>query len=340
MKRRASFPNYRLVDREAIGTLNSRMKRLGRLYWKAQKHAWDGPTVLDGLLKKHGGIQVPDDIRASLGKIFAIILWGELAAWKVSVELAEMSDQPELKMALTAQAFDEARHFYVMRDYLLELGGEIPHLDNFIETTLTVLIESKVMSHKVVGTQLLVENVALMLFKRIAEQRIEPVLADLLPFFSRDEARHVAVGALCLPDLLLKMGPTDTLQLWFFQVSMIYCIAASAMSQADHFKAVGMDLNDLLQVLLRFQRELMHKIVATPEEKKRIGRAIWTFEDLAEYSIVGDLEATVNFLDPNRRNDLNFVERFGTRLLDGLNRRMHGLLGYALRVRRFVPTMN
>jgi hypothetical protein len=38
------------------------------------------------------------------------LMWGELAAWIVAVELAEHIDEPDAKMAVTSQVFDEARH--------------------------------------------------------------------------------------------------------------------------------------------------------------------------------------------------------------------------------------
>ena len=39
---------------------------------------------------------------------------------------------------------------------------------------------------------------------RVAIAQVEPVLSDLMPYFERDEARHVGLGVLYLPKLLAK----------------------------------------------------------------------------------------------------------------------------------------
>ena len=100
-------------------------RRLGkceRIYHRGQEMAWDGKDILPMLLAKHGGIQIAPEKKQALERVFAIIMWGELAAWKISAQLADGLVPLEAKMAATSQAFDEARHFYVMHDYLRELG--------------------------------------------------------------------------------------------------------------------------------------------------------------------------------------------------------------------------
>src|SRR5437660_1166780 len=126
MRRVASFPPYDLLAQEAIRDTESKMERLERIYHVAQRNAWQGHEILKGLVAKHGTPAIPDRKKEAIARIFTIILWGELAAWIVSADLAERIDDVEAKMAATSQAFDEARHFYVMRDYLLGLGIDLP----------------------------------------------------------------------------------------------------------------------------------------------------------------------------------------------------------------------
>ena len=52
--------------------------------------------------------------------------------------------------------------------------------------------------------QLLVESTAVVMFRQIAEAKLEPVLTDLLYYFERDEARHVGLGVLTLPEVLVR----------------------------------------------------------------------------------------------------------------------------------------
>src|SRR5688500_16164646 len=89
-----------------------RAVKLANLYHRGQELAWDGRATLDDLLKKHGGIQLDPSMRQPLGVIFGVIMWGELAAWKISLQLADKIPELEPKMAATSQAHDEARHFY------------------------------------------------------------------------------------------------------------------------------------------------------------------------------------------------------------------------------------
>src|SRR5207244_12699106 len=109
------FPPYRLGSAAYIDEARGKFAKLERLYQIAQSRSWNGKEVLADLLKRHGGIQVEPHQRGPLARIFSLILWGELAAWMISADLAERLDDVEAKMAATSQAFDEARHFDTMR---------------------------------------------------------------------------------------------------------------------------------------------------------------------------------------------------------------------------------
>src|SRR4051812_24879297 len=103
------WPNYRLLDRDYLEEAKAKSERLERLYHVGQKQAWDGKELLAGLLQKHGGVHLARDKRQALANIFSLILWGELAAWNISADLALQLEDPSAKMAATGQAFDEAR---------------------------------------------------------------------------------------------------------------------------------------------------------------------------------------------------------------------------------------
>ena len=59
------------------------------IYHRAQEKIWDGRDVLRDLIAKHGTPSLPLDKERALQNIFAVILEGELAAWKISLQLAE-----------------------------------------------------------------------------------------------------------------------------------------------------------------------------------------------------------------------------------------------------------
>ena len=257
----APFPPYRLIERDYLAEAQEKHARLERLYHNTQKQAWDGRAVLKMLLEKHGGVkQLPADRKAAIARVFSVILWGELAAWNVSADIAEALDDVEAKMAASGQVFDEARHFYTMRDYLLELGIEIPPLDAYTRAILIDVLETTSLTEKLIGMQLLVENVAVNLFRAVAKSGIEPVLSELMPYFERDEARHVGLGVLYLPGHLAKLSRLESMRLQLFQVKVNTFIVWGTILLRDSFEALGIDLHDVFTHGLKSQLEIFQQM--------------------------------------------------------------------------------
>ncbi len=238
---RESFPPYELADRDLVASTEEQTRKLARLYHVAHEKAWDGRAVLAELVAKHGGIRVPEDKREALGRIASVLLWGELAAWSISADLALRLEDPAAKMAATSQVFDEARHFYVLRDYLWQAGIPVPRLGGYSRRLLVNLLETENLLHKLVGMQLMVENVALCLFKMIAAAGIEPVLSDLLYYYERDEARHVGLGALALPAILPGLSDLDAGRLWLFQLRIQLLMVGGGLTMRTAFAELGID---------------------------------------------------------------------------------------------------
>jgi len=216
----------KIVDQSLI-SLEERTRSLEileNIYHRGQDKIWDGKAVLEELIAKHGEIHIlPSSKQEAIRNIFAVILWGELAAWKVSLQLAERLDEIEAKMAATSQAHDEARHFYVMRDYL-QLYGTIPTgIPRPVEKSLSMVLSTDCLAKKLLGMQLMVEPIALTIFQEIRKARPEPVLADLLEYFERDEARHVALGIHFLPRVVKQLNPIQLVSLigWQFRLFML-----------------------------------------------------------------------------------------------------------------------
>jgi hypothetical protein len=249
------FPPYHLLERDYIAEAEAKFSRVERLYHVGQQKAWDGRTVLAELIDRHGGIHVPPEKRDALAQVFSVILWGELAAWSIAADLALMLDEPAAKMAATSQAHDEARHFYVMRDYLLALGGELPPVDGYTAVVLNDLLETHRLADKLLGMQLIVETTALTLFRMVAQARIEPVISDLMPYYERDEARHVGLGVMYLPELLRKAGPFETTRLRVLQLKIITLIGWGTHLKRPYFDALGIDANKAMQYGNRLVQE-------------------------------------------------------------------------------------
>ena len=252
-----AWPPYHLMRRDYLAEAEKKYAKLERLYHVGARNAWDGKKVLSELMAKHGGIRLDAHKKRALAEIFSTILWGELAAWSISADLALQLEDTEAKMAATSQVFDEARHFYVMRDYLLALDVEIPPLDGYTHTVLTELLDTERLVDKLLGMQLIVESVAVTLFRSVAQAGVEPVLSELMPYFERDEARHVGLGVLYLPKLLAKLGPIEAARLKMKQLKIVTLIGWGTHLKKCHFETLGMDNNDGFRRGTRLQREVL-----------------------------------------------------------------------------------
>jgi hypothetical protein len=249
--------------------------KLRNIYHRGQDLAWDGREVLTELLDKHGGIRVPDELRRPLSKVFEIILWGELAAWKISAQLADALVPLDAKMAATSQAHDEARHFYVMHDYLAALGYRATGIDPLAQRVLDLTLETTNIAHKLLGMQLMIETVALTIFQEVRERRIEPVLADLLVYYEKDEARHVGLGTQYLPALMRPMSPTERLGVLAFQLRLVFWVLASLKKMEPDLRALGIRPPDLVRKGHAKQLAAFEEVWAnTPGDRAEVNRAI------------------------------------------------------------------
>jgi hypothetical protein len=262
-KPRDQFPPYELGDPSIIGLAQARTDTVARIYHKGHEQAWDGRTVLDDLVAKHGGINFPADKREAFSQIASVLLWGELAAWSISADLALKLEDTPAKMAASSQVFDEARHFYVLRDYLWRAGLPVAKLGGWSRRLLVELLETENLLYKVVGMQLLVESTAVVMFRKIADAKLEPVLTELLYYFERDEARHVGLGVLTLPAVLEGLSDREALSLWWFQTKMQLEMIASGMTINPAFATLGIDPADMNLEGFRYHNEIMRRMKKT-----------------------------------------------------------------------------
>ena len=86
-----------------------------------------------------------------------------------------------------------------MRDYLLALDVEMPPLDGYTHTVLTELLETDRLVDKLLGMQLIVESVAVTLFRSVAQAGVEPVLsrAHALLRARRSAPRRASASSTC-----------------------------------------------------------------------------------------------------------------------------------------------
>jgi hypothetical protein len=195
---------------------------LEKVYHKGQEKIWDGRKTLDDLLEKYPNLDIDNTQATALKNILAIILWGEYVAWNVSSEMSAKFVEQGPKMAAVSQAHDEARHFYVMKDYLEKRLNYKP--ETLFKAALRVLEEvsnTNCMAKKLLGLQLMIEPVAITIFRFVRKSNIDPILSELLEYYEKDEARHIALGVKYLPSLIKKMSFLKKVSFVMWQIRLI-----------------------------------------------------------------------------------------------------------------------
>ncbi len=218
-----------------------RQDRLQSIYHRGQALAWDGQAVLSELLQKHGGIKLRQEQRVAVGSVIGVLMWGELAAWKIASQLADSLVPLGPKLAATSQAHDEARHFYVLHDYLAEIGFVPQPLDRQTRMLLDGVLTTHDPLFKVMGMQLMIEALALTIFQALRESQAEPVLCELLRYFEKDEARHVGLGLQYLPTELPKISKWKEKRLLAFQVQLLLAALLELKALEPHMRVLGVD---------------------------------------------------------------------------------------------------
>ena len=216
-----------------------RADKLGNIYHRGQDLAWRGQKVLAELLAKHGGVQLRPEARPALGYVLGVLMWGELAAWKIAAQLADSLVELPVKLAATSQAHDEARHFYVLHDYLKELGYTPPPLDRQTRMLLASTLRTRDPVKKVMGMQLMIEALALTIFQALRESAVEPVATELLRYFEKDEARHVGLGMQYLPSQLRRLSRRRAAELLAFQIELTVAALLELKAMEPHLRVLG-----------------------------------------------------------------------------------------------------
>ena len=259
-----TWPDASVMIDAPLALAEERTSRLRRIYDHGSRDRWDGPAVFRDAVARHGGIQLDDARRSALVHPMTMLMWGELAAWIVSAELAERLDDPDAKMAASSQVFDEARHFYVLRDYVALLHVPVPPLDPYFRIAVRRLLGARSLELKLFAMQILAEGAAQTIFRFLADAQVEPVLSEILPYIERDEARHVGLGILHLPERLARLTPRQCRRLSSQVNALGDLLTANQLRYLRHYRALGLEPRDLIRGADRMLHELAHKLGNVP----------------------------------------------------------------------------
>jgi hypothetical protein len=245
---------------------------LEKVYHKGQEKIWDGRKTLDDLLEKYPNLDIDNTQATALKNILAIILWGEYVAWNVSSEMSAKFVEQGPKMAAVSQAHDEARHFYVMKDYLEKRLNYKP--ETLFKAALRVLEEvsnTNCMAKKLLGLQLMIEPVAITIFRFVRKSNIDPVLSELLEYYEKDEARHIALGVKYLPSLIKKMSFLKKVSFVMWQIRLILFEIKGLKCIEKDLEALGINPREVFEFAENKQISCLKEV----SSQMGIGERIW-----------------------------------------------------------------
>ena len=74
------------------------------------------------------------------------------------------------------------------------------------------------------------------------------MLVDLLRYYERDEARHVALGVLHLPRLIQGMTSAEAAGLWAWEFGELWAQLEMMRELTPHFEVLGLDVRRVLEL--------------------------------------------------------------------------------------------
>jgi hypothetical protein len=280
-----------------------RFSRMESLYHRGQTLAWEGKRVLDELWEKHGGAQIRPEHREPAARVLGAIMWGELAAWKIAAQLADELEPLEARMAATSQAHDEARHFYVMHDYLVRALGDFPRaMPRASERLIEATLSADTIPKKIIGMQLQLESTALTIFHSLREAKVCPVLSELLVYYEKDEARHVGLGVQILPTLIRQMSVPERVAFSAFSFKVGFLSIGSLKGSENELRTLGIDPRRVA-VLGKSKQMLVFEELfkLAPNARSNIGERIGFGMDALAEALWPDPEAPADFASRTRR---------------------------------------
>jgi len=218
---------------------------LEKIYHKGQDLSWVGKDINERNADVYGMTQLTQEQLEAIGEIFTVILWGELAAWDTSNSLSLKISSIGAKMAATSQAHDEARHFFAFRDYLRKNDIAIGRPNAPTESLLNNVIDAECVGKKLLGMQLMIEPVAITIFRFVRSSNVDPILSELLKLVERDEARHIALGVKYLPSVISSMSFPQKVSLMLFQIKILSLEVDGLRCLEESFNKLGIDSNQV-----------------------------------------------------------------------------------------------
>ncbi|MCU1279204.1 MAG: ribonucleoside-diphosphate reductase beta chain [bacterium] len=229
--------------------------RLERLFEQAKQDFWNDSTAIDWSQP----LTLTPDERVAMAKILSLIYYGERAALEVSAQLVPLVDEEQSKFVLACQVIEEAKHVSAFRRLLKKLD-DIHPANPWVRRVLSDLVATKHASYKLVGMQLIVENIANQLFHIIHEHVQDPLIRKVLEYVGRDEKKHTGLAVLYLPKILKQVGFVESHMLWAKQIYWTFCVSQAIWDHRREAAALGIDIQQGLRKGIAAQDHLVEQM--------------------------------------------------------------------------------
>jgi hypothetical protein len=235
--------------------IDAQHPRLERLFEQAKADFWNDTTAIDWSQE----LTLNAVERRALAKVLSLIYYGERAALEVSAQLVPLVEDEQAKFVLACQVIEEAKHVSAFRRLLLKLDAIHP-CNPWAKRLLGDLVRTQKASYKLVGMQLIVENIANQLFHIMREHLGDPLICQVLDYVARDEKKHTGLAVLYLPAVLKKVGVIEAELLRAKQVYWNFCLAQAIWAHRRDADALGIDIQAALQRGIDSQDRLVEQM--------------------------------------------------------------------------------
>ena len=143
-------------------------------------------------------------------------LHGEQGALLVASQLVSCAPTYNAKLYAASQTFDEARHVEVFNKYIQSRLGFMYPIGKGLKLLIDKILQDSRWDLKFIGMQIIIEGLALAAFRSTQLHTRDPLLAQLLEYVLRDEARHVTFGVNYLEEFVHTLSEEERSErAWF-----------------------------------------------------------------------------------------------------------------------------
>jgi hypothetical protein len=203
--------------------------------------------------------------RCSAAFMLSNFLHGEQGALIVAGQMVNAVPHMDGKFYAATQTLDEARHVEVFAAYIEKLE-EVHEITPGLEDLLDRVVSAADWKFKAVGMQIVIEGLALFLFRDMRNRTGEPLLRQLLTYVSRDEARHTGYGIKYLGHVVPTLGESERgeLQDFAFECTRALMASRAGLTMRDRILQVwrdaGVDPADVFRSLEKERDEIARSL--------------------------------------------------------------------------------